>query len=127
MNAETFEQLRKYITELREDIMGSKGDAYRNSDDVLANFKRIAASLGLTATEVCLVYFDKHVDSLHTWTKTAALAKRLDNDIDQSSGGESIVGRIADVLNYAELLFGCMVYDFGIDVSVSIARSLVKK
>jgi hypothetical protein len=62
------------------------------SEDVLANFKRIADRTGLTPGQVLTVYFLKHVDAI-----TAILCRP---DLPVS---EEVEGRFADGINYLKL------------------------
>jgi len=63
------------------------------SDDVLANFKRVAAASGMEVDQCCLVYMLKHVDSI------CSLVSNPDQD-----DPEPELGRYADLINYVKLL-----------------------
>lgn len=76
-----------------EDIESSKRPAYTiGSEDVLANFKRVAERTGQTPGQVLATYMLKHVDAV-----TSALCRP---DLPQA---EAILGRFADLINYAKL------------------------
>src|SRR5690606_26128816 len=76
-----------------EDIESSKRPAYTiGSEDVLANFKRIAERTGQEPGQVLATYMLKHVDAV-----TSALCRP---DLPQA---EAILGRFADLINYAKL------------------------
>ena len=110
MQPDTFTALVNKLEALGNDVMGVKGPAYRNSDDVLANFKRTGAELGIPASLVCAIFMRKHLDSIMSWLRQAADPKQV---VDFKSGGEPLAGRFADIRNYVLLLAGCMVEDFG--------------
>lgn len=84
--AETFETINQ--------LTASKGVEYSNSDDQLANFKRLATELGLSPEAVNLVFLTKHLDSIKHYVR---------NDGKQSSS-EPIHGRIDDAILYLILL-----------------------
>lgn len=74
-------------------LTDSKGVEYANDKDQLANFKRLARTLGMTPEAVCYVYLQKHLDSIqhhiaHPGRKAA----------------EPITGRIDDAMLYLALL-----------------------
>lgn len=76
-----------------EDIESSKRPAYTiGSEDVLANFKRVAERTDQTPGQVLATYMLKHVDAV-----TSALCRP---DLPQA---EAILGRFADLINYAKL------------------------
>ena len=75
------------------DLTDTKGREYANSDDQLANFKRLAKRLGLTPAQVCTVYLTKHLDSIDSWVRNP------EQDL-----SEPIDGRIDDAILYLILL-----------------------
>lgn len=82
-----------------EDIESSKRPAYTiGSEDVLANFKRIAERTGQEPGQVLATYMLKHVDAV-----TSALCRP---DLPQA---EAILGRFADLINYAKLGYALVV------------------
>ena len=94
VNSTEFESryLRDTLERLIE-LTRSKGREYANSDDQLANFKRLALRLGLTPAQVCTVYLTKHLDSIDSWVRNP------DQDL-----SEPIEGRIDDAILYLILL-----------------------
>ena len=112
MQPDTFTALVNKLEALGNDVMGVKGPAYRNSDDVLANFKRTGAELGIPASLVCAIFMRKHLDSILSWLRKRNPAGALDK-VDFESGGEPLSGRFTDIRNYVLLLAGCITEDFG--------------
>lgn len=95
----TREDFTKLVTETLDEcqtVLGIKGAAYAGSGDVTANFKRVAASLGLTPYQVWAVYAGKHVDTIFSAIKLSPVAP-----VDKSEG---LDGRIVDAINYLLLL-----------------------
>jgi len=77
-------------------IRKTKGKEYANHDtDRLANFKEIAAELGLAPEQVLLVYSEKHGRAIKSYCKTG-----------KTYSEESIKGRITDRILYDFLLLG---------------------
>lgn len=73
-----------------------KGQEYtRGDDDVLINFKRVAAGSGMTPLQVWFVYFHKHVDAMANFVRTGTEAS-----------DEGIEGRIDDMQVYLDLARG---------------------
>lgn len=90
MNIHEYKTIKQILRARADAIEDSKRPAYTiGSEDVLANFKRIGESTGLSPARVCQVYMLKHVDSVSAFIK--------DPDIPQA---ESILGRFADLHNY---------------------------
>ena len=96
MDFKAFVALRKAHTLKRISMSEIKGKEYANGDDRLANFKRQADSLGVSAEVVLQVYMNKHIDAINNYVKRGC----------EDTGSESIVGRIYDVQNYCDLLLG---------------------
>lgn len=87
MNSTEFED--RYLRTTAERLFAltrSKGREYANSDDQLANFKRLATRLGLTPAQVLMVYLTKHLDSIDSWVKNPHqdLAEPIDGRIDDA-------------------------------------------
>jgi len=80
----------KFIARMIE-ILDTKGPDYSNSDDRLANFKRLAQLLGTTPLQIWAVYAMKHMDAIMTYAKSGKVAS------------EEITGRFLDLANYAVL------------------------
>ena len=81
--------MKKDMLEYAEDVAKDKRVEYTGaSEDILTNFKRIADRLGISPLQVWAVYFNKHVDSVNTFTKGT----------DKIS--EPMESRFADMLNY---------------------------
>lgn len=94
MNTTRFKE--EYLVATMErliELTDSKGREYANSDDQLANFKRLATRLGLSPAQVAMVYLTKHLDSIDSW---------VSNPYQDLS--EPIDGRIDDAILYLILL-----------------------
>lgn len=88
-----FDKLRQGLAEQRENIALRKRPEYTEGNaDVLNNFKVVAAELGITPKQVWYVYFRKHI---------ASISQYCSGNINLS---EPIEGRIADAMNYLDLL-----------------------
>lgn len=93
MTHEEYAQIAGGLVALAAQIEAAKRPAYtRGSDDVLANFKRVAAQAGLMPGHVLLVYAMKHWD--------AVCSALTDPSIPQA---ESVESRFADLINYLKL------------------------
>lgn len=93
MTTEQFDLIRSALAHSREAIVQSKRPEYTEGNiDVLHNFKVVAAELGITPMQVWYVYFRKHIASIAQFTKGTI------------SMSEPIDGRIADAMNYLDLL-----------------------
>lgn len=93
MTTQDFDKLRQALATERERIVQSKRPEYtEGNDDVLHNFKVVAAELGITPIQVWYVYFRKHIASIGQHCKGGVAMS------------ESIENRIADAMNYLDLL-----------------------
>jgi hypothetical protein len=80
-------------------IEGSKRPAYTGAnEDVLFNFKAVAARMGINPMQAWGVYFLKHIDSITSYAK--------DPNIPQ---GEAMLGRFADAVNYLKLGYALLI------------------
>lgn len=94
MTSEEMTHLMETIWLELRDISSRKGIEYANSEDRLANFKRLADRLGSTPEKVLMVYFTKHLDSIEFYAKTGKVMS------------EPVEGRINDAILYLCLLRG---------------------
>lgn len=92
MNGSDFRQLLDDTSTRLRELTASKGIEYANSDDQLANFKRLSQRLGLSPEAVILVYLAKHLDAIDSFVRTGRVHS------------EPIVGRIDDAILYLVLL-----------------------
>ena len=93
MNLKTYTDISTHLLEKAAAIETAKRPSYTiGSEDVLANFKRIAERTGQKPGQILATYMLKHIDSI-----TAALCNP---DIPQA---EEIEGRFADGINYLKL------------------------
>jgi hypothetical protein len=85
-----FKTFYKNLTSEAWSIVELKGGDYAKGEDQFDNFRRGAASLGLTPLQVWAVYWLKHVDAILTVV----------------GGGvpsEPVRGRFIDLINYSAL------------------------
>jgi hypothetical protein len=103
------QDFHKLVEQEFETIMNltrSKGEEYsRSEDDQLANFKRNAKDLHLSAEQVWAVYFNKHVDSIKSYIQSYAKNHHTEPNL-----SEPIEGRISDAILYL-LLFKAIIAD----------------
>lgn len=96
MNGSDFRAILAHTHETLRELTDTKGVEYSNSTDQLANFKRLAATLGVAPEFVVLVYLTKHLDGINSYV---------------ANGGElsePIFGRIDDAILYLVLLKACI-------------------
>lgn len=96
----TPELREKLVAELFDEctaVLSAKGKSYAGRQDMNANFKRIAEICGTSKYQVWQVYFNKHVESINN-------AIRREPGCPTSCDGESIRGRVIDLINYAVIL-----------------------
>lgn len=93
MLASELETLLRQAADRKLKLRTNKGQEYtRGDDDVLANFKRVGAGVGIIPLKVWWIYFHKHVDALANFIRTGAEAS-----------DEGIEGRIDDLQVYLDL------------------------
>ena len=90
-----FEAIKSELESIAEAIVKAKRPEYtQDSQDVLANFRRVAADTGITPLQAWLVYFGKHYASI---CRSVADPK--------APSCEGIESRFADIRNYLDLGF----------------------
>lgn len=96
MKSEHFKKCREEIHLTRGELLASKGKDYRNGakDDVLENFKTLAEEQGISPEQVLYIYLNKHVRAISKYCRNP-----------EKPASEPIKLRIADLMNYADLLF----------------------
>ena len=94
MTGEQLEQIIDATIESIRKLRQTKGRDYAHEADPLANFKRHAANLDLTAEQIWAVYASKHWDAIMAYCKRGQVES------------EPIDGRIDDALTYLLLLKG---------------------
>lgn len=92
MTRDYFEKLLKEMSRDELHLNNTKGRDYSTSQDVLDNFKRLAAETGVSKEIVLWVYLKKHLDALATYVRTGKVSS------------EGILGRIEDSRLYLALL-----------------------
>lgn len=79
------------MTDNEWDLWSNKGREYVNGGDRLANFNRVAQSLGVTPLQVWAVYAAKHWMAIMEYIRSGR------------EGAEGIESRLADLAVYAKL------------------------
>ena len=64
MTFQEFDALKANFQALENKISDVKGTEYANSEDRLANFKRMAAKRGIPAITAAAILLDKHLDAI---------------------------------------------------------------
>jgi hypothetical protein len=82
---------RGHLLKEAQDLCDRKAADYASPEDVLSNFRRLAADLGVRPEQVWVIYFRKQVDALVSW----AAKGRLES--------EPLRSRFQDVINYCVL------------------------
>lgn len=99
MNRQEYNVLTSQLLDKAKAIADAKRPGYTiGSEDVLANFKRVAQASGMSTGQCNLVYLLKHLDSIKAFI--------LNPDLPQA---EPIEERYADLINYVLLNFCIMV------------------
>lgn len=107
------DEFKKLYTDTRvkeQELLGFKRGEYTQGDeDVLINFKQVAAFTDTTPEEVCLTYMMKHIQSI-------AMAIKRNPDIKfewkTETGEEGLAQRFSDARNYL-LLLAALIVDRG--------------
>lgn len=87
MNSKDFDHLVKDTVARTASLLISKGAEYAGDADRLANFKRNAARNGHTVLEEWMTYWNKHIDSIHSYmarVKEKALTLALQDMLEQA-------------------------------------------
>jgi len=114
MNLTEFNAARDRLNDIALKTMAGKRPAYTNmSEDVLANFKRVAQRTGLAPAMVAYIYFLKHVD---------ALGSHLAGN---ESDPEPIEMRLVDIRNYVDLIYALLDEDTAVTDTLKIAEDYV--
>ena len=93
MNIATYDATADALLALAKQIEVSKRPGYTQGDeDVLRNFKHVAARMGITTEQAWGVYFLKHIDAV------VSIMTRPDLPV-----SEAPPGRFADAVNYLKL------------------------
>lgn len=101
--------VREFLDKVCLPLMGAKGHDYAQADitnDALANFKRAASRWGVTVEQAIGVYMGKHMDAIETFIRRAASGAAR-------QPSEPIELRVADLVNYALLLY-CWLVEAGV-------------
>lgn len=67
MDVDRFKQIVDQTVKETAELLVKKNAEYAGSEDVLANFKRNGKRNGQSQLECWMVYFNKHIDSIHTY------------------------------------------------------------
>lgn len=100
---EAFKKLFNDFVSREEQILNWKTGEYTDNVDKLMNFRQIADFLGVSMSDVVLIYLMKHMQSI-------ALAVQSKNYVWdwEKEGGEGLKQRVADARNYLLLLSACL-------------------
>jgi len=96
----TFTKFLEEHVEKIVEIDNTKGVEYSGNEDVLSDFKEVAAAVGVTPEQALLTYMTKHWRAINSYAQTGAVRS------------EPIQGRIHDLILYG-LLFIAMVEEKG--------------
>jgi hypothetical protein len=89
MNRTDFDRLVAETVRATADLLVAKGAEYAGDGDRLANFKRNAIRNGQTVLETWMTYWNKHIDSIHTYMArakdgaTTLALREIVGDVDQ--------------------------------------------
>lgn len=98
MTTADYDKVGDELIALARAIETAKRPGYTvGSEDVLANFKRVADRAGITVGQAWAVYFLKHIDAI------TAIMTRPDLPV-----SEAPPGRFADAVNYLRLGFAIL-------------------
>jgi hypothetical protein len=93
VNQKTYEDVTRALLDEANGIETAKRPGYTlGNDDVLKNFKAVAARAGITPEQAWAVYFLKHIDAI------TAVMTRPDLPV-----SEAPLGRFSDAINYLKL------------------------
>ena len=96
MRHETFDKLLKERLQKIESVLGTKAREYASAADRLHNFKRSAAIMGESPSQVCIGFFVKHLTSVLDMVEANA------NSVVHEDA--AIDEKVGDAINYLILL-----------------------
>lgn len=94
MNKTDFDALVAETLKVTTDLLVAKGEEYAGDADRLANFKRNALRNGQTVLETWMAYWNKHIDSIHTYmarTKDEATYLALQETVESFKALEEVL------------------------------------
>ena len=98
MTKQEFEETKKYLLDICQQIMDVKQPEYTQKNlDILHNFKSTAESIGIEPMEVWAVFFNKHIQAILTHAGDPYMHQ-----------AEPIESRYADAINYLLLGFSIL-------------------
>lgn len=100
MDSAGFNQIYREFRDREEKLIHGKNDRYNPGDDRLAHFKKAAQRCGITPSQLCLTYMQKHLITIEDAVKSGDLSNLAWED----QSGEGLWQRIADVRAYLILL-----------------------
>jgi hypothetical protein len=93
VNQKTYEDVTRALLDEANGIETAKRPGYTlGNEDVLKNFKAVAARAGITPEQAWTVYFLKHIDAI-----TAVMTRP------ELPVSEAPLGRFSDAINYLKL------------------------
>lgn len=100
MNRPDFNQLTEDTFDRIRKLNGTKGIEYSGHDDVLSDFKEVAAQLGVDPRVALMTYATKHWRAINSYCREGRVLS------------ESIIGRIDDLILYSILLQAMIADDY---------------
>lgn len=99
-SVERIDELRRYLVEAEERILGTKRSQYADGDLPLRNFREVGGMVNLAPAEVCLTYLMKHIQAIANAVtlNQGRLAMTLED------GSEGLLQRFLDARAYLVLL-----------------------
>jgi hypothetical protein len=94
MNYARMEEISEELFTRYRELRESKGREYAPDEDTLADFKEVAAEVGVTPLQCWAIYVKKHERARDTFVREGAVKS------------ESIQSRIDDIVTYHALLLG---------------------
>lgn len=102
------------VLELRA-LLRNKGGEYASDQDVLANFKRGAALVGVNPLTCLFIYLSKHYDAIATYVRDKEEGK-------DRVRTEPIAGRLDDLINYCLLAKAIIAEEEGVFLMDQMAK-----
>lgn len=101
MNQKTYDDVTRALLDEANGIETAKRPGYTlGNEDVLKNFKAVAARVGITPGQAWAVYFLKHIDAI------TSVMTRPDLPV-----AEAPLGRFSDAINYLKLGYALFTED----------------
>ena len=86
--------MEQILTEIKKTRESGQKEYAHDTDNVFANFERVASTLDITRETALMTYLLKHIDGVVSYTKG------------HKSQREDVRGRLTDIIVYTMLLWG---------------------